>query len=134
LVDDEDSILTLSRRILERAGYEVLVASNGHEALKVFMRQRNEISLVITDLAMPEMNGFTLVWALRRSKPDLRVMVATGHGTEASLRELELMGVREVLMKPFTSRQLLDAVGRAQSEPVCCEPDLFLDAAMAKGA
>jgi len=134
LVDDEDSILTLSRRILERAGYEVLVASNGHEALKVFMRQRNEISLVITDLAMPEMNGFTLVWALRRSKPDLRVMVATGHGTEASLRELELMGVREVRMKPFTSRQLLDAVGRAQSEPVCCEPDLFLDAAMAKGA
>lgn len=134
VVDDEDSILTLSRRILERAGYEVLVASNGHEALNVFMRQRNEISLVITDLAMPEMNGFTLVWALRRSKPDLRVMVATGHGTEASLRELELMGVREVLMKPFTSRQLLDAVVRAQAEPVCCEPDLFLDAAMAKGA
>ena len=87
MVDDEESILTLSRRILERAGYEVLVASNGHEALNVFMRQRNEISLVITDLAMPEMNGFTLVWALRRSKPDLRVMVATGHGTEASLRE-----------------------------------------------
>ena len=134
VVDDEDSILTLSRRILERAGYEVLVASNGNEALNVFMRHRNEIGLVITDLAMPEMNGFTLVWALRRSKPDLRVMVATGQGTEANLRELELMGVREVLMKPFTSRQLLDAVARTLNEPVQCEPDLFLDAVMARGA
>jgi signal transduction histidine kinase/DNA-binding response OmpR family regulator len=133
VVDDEDSILTLSRRILERAGYEVLVASNGREALNVFMRHHNDINLVITDLAMPEMNGFTLVWALRRSKPDLRVMVVTGQGTEANLNELKLMGVHEVLMKPFTSRQLLDTVARTQVEPVCCEPDLFLDA-MASGA
>ena len=134
VVDDEDSILTLSRRILERAGYEVLVASDGREALSVFMRHRTEISLVLTDLAMPGMNGFTLVWALRRSKPDLRVMVATGQGTDANLRELELMGVREILLKPFTSRSLLDAVARTLAEPVCCEPDLFLDAAMASGA
>ena len=134
VVDDEESILTLSRRILERAGYEVLVASDGREALGVFMRHRAEVSLVMTDLAMPGMNGFTLVWALRRSKPDLRVMVATGQGTEANLRELELMGVREVLMKPFSSRQLLETVARALAEPVHCEPELFLDAAIAGGA
>ena len=134
IVDDEEPILALSRRILERAGYEVLVASDGREALGVFMRHRSEISLVMTDLAMPGMNGFTLVWALRRAKPDLRVMVATGQGTEANLRELELMGVREVLLKPFTPRRLLDAIARTLTEPAHCEPDLFLDAAMAGGA
>ncbi len=128
VVDDEETILKLSRRILERAGYEVLVASEGREALGLFIRHRAEISLVITDLAMPGMNGFTLLWALRRSKPDLRVMVATGQGTDANLRELELMGVREVLLKPFTSRRLLDAVARTLAEPVHCEPDLFLNA------
>lgn len=134
VVDDEDEILKLSRRILERAGYEVLVASEGREALGVFMRHRTEIGLVITDLAMPGMNGFTLIWALRRAKPDLRVMVATGQGTEANLRELELMGVREVLLKPFTSRRLLDAVASTLSEPVLCEPELFLGSAVANDA
>jgi two-component system cell cycle sensor histidine kinase/response regulator CckA len=128
VVDDEEPILTLSRRILEGAGYEVMVASEGREALGLFARHRVDIGLVLTDLAMPGMNGFTLLWALRRSKPDLRVMVATGQGTEANLRELEKMGVREVLLKPFSSRRLLDGVTRALAEPVQCEPDLFLDA------
>ena len=134
LVDDEEEILNLGKRILERAGYEVLVASEGREALGLFSRHRAEIDLVITDLAMPGMNGFTLVWALRRSKPDLRVMVATGQGTEANLRELEKMGVREVLLKPFTSHRLLDAVIRTLAEPAQCESGLFLDEAMAHGA
>lgn len=134
LVDDEETILDLSKRILERAGHEVLLASEGREALGIFARHRAEIGLVLTDLAMPGMNGFTLVWALRRSKPDLRVMVATGQGTEANLRELEKMGVREVLLKPFSSRRLLDAVARTLAEPVQCEPGLFLDEALAQGA
>lgn len=112
----------------------MLVASEGREALALFARHRAEIGLVVTDLAMPGMNGFTLVWALRRSKPDLRVMVATGQGTDANLRELERMGVREVLLKPFSSRRLLDGVARTMAEPAQCEPDLFLDAAFAQGA
>lgn len=127
VVDDEVPILTLSKRILEGAGYEVMVASEGREALGLFARHRAEIGLVLTDLAMPGMNGFTLLWALRRSKPDLRVMVATGQGTEANLRELAKMGVREVLLKPFTSRRLLDAVTRTLAEPVQCESGLFLE-------
>jgi len=126
VVDDEDTILDLSRRILERAGYEVILASEGREALSLFARHRAEIGLVITDLAMPGMNGFTLVWALRRSKPDLRVMVATGQGSQTNLRELERMGVRQVLLKPFSARRLLEAVAQALAEPVGCEPDLFL--------
>lgn len=134
VVDDEAPILKLSRRILEGAGYEVMVASEGREALALFARHRADIGLVLTDLAMPGMNGFTLIWALRRSKPDLRVMVATGQGTEANLRELEMMGVREVLLKPFTSRRLLDAVARTLAEPAQCEPDLFLDSAFANEA
>jgi len=126
VVDDDETILDLSRRILSLAGYKVFIARGGREALAIFGRCRSEIGLVLTDLAMPGLNGFTLVWALRRSKPDLRVMVATGHGSSDNLRELDRMGVRQVLLKPYTSQHLRDAVARALAEPVQCEPDLFI--------
>jgi DNA-binding NarL/FixJ family response regulator len=111
-----------------------MVASEGREALALFARHRGEIGLVMTDLAMQGMNGFTLIWALRRSKPDLRVMVATGHGSDANIRELEQMGVRGVLLKPFSPNQLIEGVARTLAEPVECEPELFLDSAVANGA
>jgi CheY-like chemotaxis protein len=126
IVDDEEAILELCCQILARAGYDVLAARNGGEALSLFALQRSEIGLVLTDLAMPDMNGFTLAWALRRSKPDLRVMVATGEDIEDDLPELERMGVRPVLLKPFSPKHLLDAIARTFTEPVRCEPGLFL--------
>lgn len=126
LVDDENEILQLSQRILRRAGFDVLVASDGREALSVFVRHRAEIGLVVTDLAMPGMNGFTLIWALRRAKPDLRVMVATGEGSDSNIRELEQMGVRQVLLKPFAPKKLLESVNAALVEPVELAPDLFV--------
>jgi len=126
IVDDEEAILGLCHLILTHAGYDVLVARDGSEALALFERQRSEIGLVLTDLVMPDMNGITLAWALRRSKPDLRVMITTGQAPEDDLRELATLGVRQVLFKPFTAWQLTDAVSRTLAEPVRCEPELFL--------
>lgn len=126
LVDDEHEILSLGQKILSKAGYDVLVASEGREALAQFVRHRAEIALVLTDLAMPGMNGFTLIWALRRAKPDLRVMVATGEGSESNIRELEQMGVRQVLLKPFGARKLLDSVAATLTDPVETTPDLYV--------
>jgi hypothetical protein len=126
VVDDEEVILEICRLILTRAGYDVLVARNGSEALALFERQRSGIGLVLTDLAMPDMNGMTLLWTLRRSKPGLRVMVTTGRVTGDDFRELEHMGVKQVLWKPFTSGQLREAVSQTLAEPVRCEPELFL--------
>jgi CheY-like chemotaxis protein len=126
VVDDEEAILGLCQLILTRAGYNVLVACNGSDALALFERHRSEIGLVLTDLAMPDMNGITLAWALRRSKPGLRVMVITGQGMEDDLRELASLGVRQVLWKPFSPRSLTEAVSLTLAEPVRCEPELFL--------
>jgi len=126
VVDDEEAILELCHLILTDAGYEVLVAHDGGEALAQFERQRSEIGLVLTDLVMPDMNGMTLIWTLRRSKPGLRVMVTTGQITGDNFRELEHMGVKQVLWKPFTLRRLMDAVAQTLAEPVQCEPELFL--------
>jgi len=126
VVDDEGAILELCHLILTQAGYTVLVARSGSEALALFERHRSEIGLVLTDLVMPDMNGMTLIWTLRRSKPGLRVMVTTGQVTGDNFRELEHMGVKQVLWKPFTLRRLTEAVAQTLAEPVQCEPELFL--------
>ena len=126
VVDDEEAILGLCQLVLPPAGHEVLVARDGSEALALFERQRSEIGLVLADLVLPDMNGMTLVWALRRSKPGLRVMVTTGHVPRDNFHELERMGVKQVLWKPFAPRQLTEAVSQTLAEPVQCEPELFL--------
>lgn len=132
VVDDATATLASHRDILTRAGYRVLIARGGHEALTHFTRCP-DLRLVLTHLAIPGVNGFTLIWALRRSKPDLRLIVATNHCSEDNHGELARLGVRQVLLKPFSSRQLLDAVSGALIEPVQCEPDLFLVEAAAAG-
>ncbi len=134
LVDDDETRLESNRQILGSAGYQVYVARDGGEAFALLMRCRSEIDLVLFDLAMPGMNGFTFMWALRRSNPSLRVMVATDRGTKDRRCELERLGVRQVLVKPFISQQLLDAVSRARVEPVQCEPDLFQVEVAANGS
>ena len=126
IVDADEAVLGLCHLILSPAGYEVLVACDGGEALALFERRHADIGLVLTDLSLPGLNGFTLAWALRRSKPDVQVMVAAGLGTEDNLGELENTGVRHVLFKPFTPQLLLEAVSRAFAEPAQCESGLFL--------
>lgn len=126
VVDDEEAILGLCHLILTRAGYEVLLARDGNEALALFEQRRSEIGLVLTDLGLPDLNGLTLAWALRRSKPDLRVVVTAGQGAGDDLDELAALGVRQVVWKPFSLRRLTEAVSRTFAEAVRCEPELFL--------
>ncbi len=73
LVDDEEFVRDLAERILGKAGYTVLTASNGREALEMFRKQKQEISLVILDLIMPEMGGKQCLWELMKINPDLKV-------------------------------------------------------------
>ena len=126
VVDADEAILGLCHLILSRVGYEVLIACDGGEALALFARRRADIGLVLTDLSLPGMNGLTLAWTLRRSKPGLQVMAVAGPGIGDNLDELENTGVQRVLFKPYTPQLLLDAVTRAFAEPVQCEPGLFL--------
>jgi DNA-binding NtrC family response regulator len=85
VVDDVDTIARVYARFLERQGYEVHIAYNGEEALLEFDQFKPD--LVISDIRMPKMSGFELAVALRKKKPDLKIILMTGYADEAEVLE-----------------------------------------------
>jgi signal transduction histidine kinase len=112
LVDDDALISMSSVDMLEDLGHEVLQASSGAQALDV-LRESPSIDLLITDFAMPGMNGMQLIEAARRIVPDLRVLLATGY---ADLPGGDLDDVAKI-DKPYTQRQLAREIGNLLNQP-----------------
>ncbi len=84
LVDDEELIRHLGKRILTEAGYTVLTAKHGRHALEIFSQHPKDISLVILDISMPEMGGKECCEALLRIDPSLKVVMASGYALGAA--------------------------------------------------
>ena len=134
VVDDEEAFRASSSQVLSRAGFEVLLARVGREALTLFEQRRCDIVLVLVDLAMTDMNAFTFVWALCRSRPELHVIVVTRPDSEETFGEIKRVGVRQILEKPIASSYLLDSVTQTLAEPARFEPGLFLGGSSCHGA
>ncbi|MBI5569591.1 MAG: PAS domain S-box protein [Desulfomonile tiedjei] len=117
LVDDEESIRELGVRILGKAGYTVLTARNGNEALDMFQRERQSISLVIMDLMMPGMGGKECLKNLLQIDPRARILVASGYSGDASTREMVELGACGFVGKPFRMNDLLQQVRQALDNP-----------------
>jgi two-component system, cell cycle sensor histidine kinase and response regulator CckA len=105
VVDDEDGIRSVAQRILERSGYRVLLAANGREALHLFHTHQTDIDVVLTDVAMPELDGPGFVAALRAEGVDLPIIVSSGHAMDAA--SLMSTGAEFFISKPFTAETLL---------------------------
>ena len=110
VVDDEPNILSITKMILEQNNYCVVSASDGPEGLAMFAQQMHSIRVVLTDIAMPHMDGVTLVRALRKMKPDVAIVASTGQGQQAKLDELQALKVNHFLIKPFNTEKLLAAL------------------------
>jgi PAS domain S-box-containing protein len=113
VVDDEPNILGITRMILEKHKYDVVSANDGPEALAIFAQQMKSISVVLTDLSMPYMDGVALVRSLKKMRPDLSIVASTGQGEQAGLAELQSLGVKNFLTKPYDVPKLLRAVNDA---------------------
>lgn len=112
VVDDEEPIRAAMRTALEQHNYKVLTAANGKEAITIFLGNRDQVRLVVTDDMMPEMGGIALMRALRLLDPHIRLIVASGLGPEGRHKEIGEIGVQMVLPKPSGHKALLDAVQR----------------------
>jgi PAS domain S-box-containing protein len=110
VVDDDPLVLTGAGGLLEDLGHATIEASSGEDALEIIRRDRS-IELVITDQIMPGMTGSQLIDAIRRERPDLPVILATGY---AELPGISGLGVQK-LNKPFQQRNLIQAVANALS-------------------
>ena len=109
LVDDEAGVRKIAEAILTRHGYRVVAASNGPEALAV-MAHFGGIDLVLTDLAMPIMNGLVLVSALRKIDSELKVILSTGRANDFDAAEIVRLKINDTLPKPYTQANLLSKV------------------------
>ena len=78
-VEDEIRQLELMRKSLEKAGYRVLVAMDGVEAVETFLRHKDEISVVVLDLGLPKLNGWEALQKMRKADPTLKPILASGY-------------------------------------------------------
>jgi PAS domain S-box-containing protein len=108
IIDDEEHIRQIISATLEKYGYKTLLAADGTEALAIFAQNLN-VDLVITDMAMPYMNGEATTRALRKIKPDQKIIISSGltSSQEGNIKELK---INEFLPKPFTSEKLLTMI------------------------
>jgi PAS domain S-box-containing protein len=111
LVDDEPAIRFTNRLILEEAGYKVMLAKNGLEALDIYKENSNQIDLVILDMIMPEMNGNECFFKLIKEFPEAKVILCSGFLQDADIYEMKSAGLKAFICKPCKSSELLRAVG-----------------------
>ena len=102
LAEDEELVRVLARKVLEQAGYRVLVAAGGAEALALAERHDAPIHLLLTDVVMPEMSGRELMRRLIERRPDVRVLYMSGYADEAIARHGVLDPGTAFMQKPFT--------------------------------
>jgi two-component system, chemotaxis family, chemotaxis protein CheY len=113
LVEDDPGVLTALGKTLLAAGYVVIPATNGAEAVRLWREGRSD--LVILDMFMPEKDGLETIVELQGLTPDVPIIAITGGGTHGRfdvLKDAERLGAVETFKKPFDTRALLAAVAR----------------------
>ncbi len=110
LVEDEEGLRSLNARGLRSRGYSVIEASNGIEALEALEEKNGAVDLVVSDVVMPEMDGPTLLKAMRGRNPDLKIIFVSGYAEDAFEKSLPENQQFAFLPKPFTLSQLVAAV------------------------
>jgi CheY-like chemotaxis protein len=96
--------------LLEKHGYEPVVAEDGPSALATFARYPREFKVVLTDMAMPIIDGVTLIRAMRKINPDIKAILSTGREDESQASEIEALGVQACLSKPYTRDTLFETL------------------------
>ena len=116
LVDDEELIRDLGKRILSKVGYTILTASNGEEALDLYRSNKGNISLVMLDLIMPGMGGKPCLEELLKIDPDVKILVASGYSADGPTKDALSIGAKGFVVKPFDVRQVLEMVRKTIDE------------------
>jgi CheY-like chemotaxis protein len=119
LIEDDDAVREMLGEILRQGGFDVSTAANGKEGIEVFEQQ--VVDLVVTDLFMPTLDGAETIFAIRRLKPDFKIIAISGGrriiGPEHLESVVRHMGVNHFLAKPFTTDQLLKMVTELLNSP-----------------
>ena len=116
IVDDELVIARMTQQTLERLGYRVSIRTSSVEALALFENKTDQFDLVITDMTMPNLTGERLAAEMLKLRPDLPVILCTDFSKKISHETVDSMGIRSLIMKPFSTHDLLSTVRRVLDE------------------
>ncbi len=117
VVDDEEPIRIAMRSVLERFGYRVLTARDGADGLDVYLKQRDAIRIVLSDVAMPVMGGVPLARALRIMSSSVKIVAISGLCDASCQEDLLKAGVDMILSKPCNTQELLEVISSLLSSP-----------------
>jgi DNA-binding NtrC family response regulator len=116
LVDDNEELRRVVKRMLVRAGYNVVEAANGTAAIAHLDRNPN-VDLVLSDVMMPELGGRGVLDAIRQRHRGVRVLFMSGHNYDTAIRGMAKRGDLSFIEKPFTADQLLKRLREVVNEP-----------------
>ena len=112
LVDDEDTVVNVARDMLERLGFDVLVARDGKQAISVFRRHADDVQCVLLDLTMPRMDGEECFQELRRIRADVPVILSSGYNEGAVTQRFVGKGLADFVQKPYRTDVLRESLQR----------------------
>jgi len=115
-VDDEETIFTLEKNVLEGLGYKVTALGSSREALERFTESPGSFDLVITDMTMPEMNGTELAREILAIRPGIPIILCTGFSEAVNEEKAKAVGIKAYVMKPVLIRDLAQVVRKVLDE------------------
>lgn len=115
VVDDEPSVLNLASLVIQGSGYPVLTSTNGREGLDLFRNSGEPISVLVTDVQMPIMDGIEMAKSIKSENQDVKIIFVSGFAPTKEIADLILEWDAQFLSKPFDLQHLRTAVQRAVS-------------------
>jgi two-component system, cell cycle sensor histidine kinase and response regulator CckA len=110
IVDDEPSIREITKTSLEAYNYKAITACDGIEAIALYAEYRDKISIVLTDMLMPSMDGITTIRTLNKINPNVKIIAISGLATSDKMSAAYDLGIKAFLSKPYTAKQLLETI------------------------
>jgi nitrogen fixation negative regulator NifL len=120
VVDDEEPIRNLAQKVLTRFGYRVLLAADGAEAVSLYAPRQNEIDVVITDMAMPIMDGLATIVALKAINSAVRIVSSSGLASDGGTAMATNAGIQHFIPKPYTAETMLNTLLHSEVTSQCC--------------
>ena len=117
LIDDDDAVRSMLQKMLTISGHTVTVASNGKEGMA--LAPETNADLLITDLVMPEMEGYEVLMALRKKHRKLKIIAISGGGRFSAddyLKTAKFLGADRILAKPFSHEELITTINELMAE------------------
>ncbi len=116
LVDDEEQIVIMEKKMLETLGYQVTAKTGSLEALEIFRQNPDSFDLVITDQAMPNMPGSRLAENMMQIRPGIPIILCTGFSETFTEKDAKKLGIREFVLKPIVKKDLARTIRRVLKE------------------